>query len=158
MIERKKIKRALTEQEILATANHPFIVTLYHSFQSEGYLFFCMEYCMGGEFFRALQTRPGKCLPEDASRFYAAEVVAALEYLHLMGFIYRDLKPESAFQFFFFARQIDMSADILLHQSGHIMLSDFDLAKQSNDPGSMPVMIQSETNGVRRGLVHGRMY
>ncbi|KAK7061582.1 AGC/RSK protein kinase [Favolaschia claudopus] len=132
MIERKKIKRALTEQEILATANHPFIVTLYHSFQSEGYLFFCMEYCMGGEFFRALQTRPGKCLPEEAARFYAAEVVAALEYLHLMGFIYRDLKPEN----------------ILLHQSGHIMLSDFDLAKQSNDPSGMPVMIQSETNGV----------
>ncbi|KAJ6629158.1 kinase-like domain-containing protein [Mycena sp. CBHHK59/15] len=132
MIDRKKIKRALTEQEILATANHPFIVTLYHSFQSEGYLFFCMEYCMGGEFFRALQARPGKCLPEDASRFYAAEVVAALEYLHLMGFIYRDLKPEN----------------ILLHQSGHIMLSDFDLAKQSSGPGSMPGMIHSETNGV----------
>lgn len=50
---------------------------------------------MGGEFFRALQTRPGKCLPEDDARFYAAEVTAALEYLHLMGFIYRDLKPES---------------------------------------------------------------
>lgn len=100
MIERKKIKRALTEQEILATANHPFIVTLYHSFQSEGYLYFCMEYCMGGEFFRALQTRPGKCLPEDGSRFYAAEVIAALEYLHLMGFIYRDLKPESKWAFF----------------------------------------------------------
>ena len=47
MIERKKIKRALTEQDILATANHPFIVTLYHSFQSEQYLYFCMEYCMG---------------------------------------------------------------------------------------------------------------
>lgn len=95
MIERKKIKRALTEQEILATSNHPFIVTLYHSFQSDEYLYFCMEYCMGGEFFRALQTRPGRCLSEDGSRFYAAEVVAALEYLHLMGFIYRDLKPES---------------------------------------------------------------
>ena len=98
MIQRNKIKRALTEQEILATSNHPFIVTLYHSFQSEEYLYFCMEYCMGGEFFRALQTRPGKCLPEDGSRFYAAEVVAALEYLHLMGFIYRDLKPESRVQ------------------------------------------------------------
>lgn len=95
MVQRKKIKRALTEQEILATANHPFIVTLHHSFQSEDYLYHCMEYCMGGEFFRALQNRPGKCLPEDAARFYAAEVVAALEYLHLMGFIYRDLKPES---------------------------------------------------------------
>ena len=95
MIERRKIKRALAEQEILATANHPFIVTLYHSFQSKEHLYFCMEYCMGGEFFRALQTRPGKCLAEDDARFYAAEVTAALEYLHLMGYIYRDLKPES---------------------------------------------------------------
>ncbi|KAF9045889.1 Pkinase-domain-containing protein [Hymenopellis radicata] len=132
MIERKKIKRALTEQEILATANHPFIVTLHHSFQSPLYLYFCMEYCMGGEFFRALQNHPNKRLPEDSARFYAAEVTAALEYLHLMGFIYRDLKPEN----------------ILLHQSGHIMLSDFDLAKQSNELNAMPAMVHSETNGV----------
>jgi protein-serine/threonine kinase len=97
MIKRNKIKRALAEQEILATSNHPFIVTLYHSFQSEDHLYLCMEYCSGGEFFRALQTRPGKCISEDDARFYAAEVTAALEYLHLMGFIYRDLKPESKF-------------------------------------------------------------
>jgi protein-serine/threonine kinase len=97
MIKRNKIKRALAEQEILATSNHPFIVTLYHSFQSEDHLYLCMEYCSGGEFFRALQTRPNKCVDEDAARFYAAEVTAALEYLHLMGFIYRDLKPESMF-------------------------------------------------------------
>ncbi|KAK2746334.1 serine/threonine protein kinase, AGC [Myotisia sp. PD_48] len=124
MIKRNKIKRALAEQEILATSNHPFIVTLYHSFQSEQHLYLCMEYCSGGEFFRALQTRPGKCISEDDARFYAAEVTAALEYLHLMGFIYRDLKPEN----------------ILLHQSGHIMLSDFDLSKQSG-PGGAPTMI-----------------
>lgn len=43
----------------------------------------------------ALQLRPGKCLKEEEARFYAAEVTAALEYLHLMGFVYRDLKPES---------------------------------------------------------------
>ncbi|KAK6457266.1 kinase-like domain-containing protein [Scheffersomyces xylosifermentans] len=115
MIERNKIKRALAEQEILATSNHPFIVTLYHSFQSNDYLYLCMEYCMGGEFFRALQTRETKSISENDAKFYAAEVTAALEYLHLMGFIYRDLKPEN----------------ILLHQSGHIMLSDFDLSKQS---------------------------
>ncbi|TKA82399.1 Serine/threonine-protein kinase nrc-2 [Friedmanniomyces simplex] len=129
MIKRNKIKRALAEQEILATSNHPFIVTLYHSFQSEDHLYLCMEYCSGGEFFRALQTRPNKCVDEDAARFYAAEVTAALEYLHLMGFIYRDLKPEN----------------ILLHQSGHIMLSDFDLSKQS-DPGGAPAMIISNTS------------
>ncbi|KAK6335385.1 serine/threonine protein kinase, AGC [Orbilia brochopaga] len=126
MIKRNKIKRALAEQEILATSNHPFIVTLYHSFQSDEHLYLCMEYCSGGEFFRALQTRPGKCIPEDDARFYAGEVTAALEYLHLMGFIYRDLKPEN----------------ILLHQSGHIMLSDFDLSKQS-EPGGAPTMIIS---------------
>lgn len=117
MIKRKKIKRILAEQEILATSNHPFIVTLYHSFQSEDYLYLCMEYCMGGEFFRALQTRKTKCIDEDDARFYSSEVVAAIEYLHLMGFIYRDLKPEN----------------ILLHKSGHIMLSDFDLSVQAKD-------------------------
>ncbi|KAK3069036.1 serine/threonine protein kinase, AGC [Teratosphaeriaceae sp. CCFEE 6253] len=130
MIKRNKIKRALAEQEILATSNHPFIVTLYHSFQSEDHLYLCMEYCSGGEFFRALQTRPNKCVDEDAARFYAAEVTAALEYLHLMGFIYRDLKPEN----------------ILLHQSGHIMLSDFDLSKQS-DPGGAPALILAPHSG-----------
>jgi protein-serine/threonine kinase len=130
MIKRNKIKRALAEQEILATSNHPFIVTLYHSFQSEDHLYLCMEYCSGGEFFRALQTRPNKCVDEDAARFYAAEVTAALEYLHLMGFIYRDLKPEN----------------ILLHQSGHIMLSDFDLSKQS-DTGGRPTMIMGGRSG-----------
>ncbi|KIW06911.1 serine/threonine-protein kinase nrc-2 [Verruconis gallopava] len=130
MIKRNKIKRALAEQEILATSNHPFIVTLYHSFQSEEHLYLCMEYCSGGEFFRALQTRPNKCVDEDAARFYAAEVTAALEYLHLMGFIYRDLKPEN----------------ILLHQSGHIMLSDFDLSKQS-DTGGRPGILFANRNG-----------
>ena len=67
MIKRNKIKRALAEQEILATSNHPFIVTLYHSFQSDDSLYLCMEYCSGGEFFRALQTRPNKCVDEDAA-------------------------------------------------------------------------------------------
>ncbi|KAG0164583.1 serine/threonine protein kinase, AGC [Apophysomyces sp. BC1015] len=126
MLKRNKIKRALAEQEILTTSNHPFIVTLYHSFQSHDYLYFVMEYCMGGEFFRALQLRPGKCLSEEGAKFYAAEVTAALEYLHLQGHIYRDLKPEN----------------ILLHQSGHIMLTDFDLSKGSHPPGK-PCVVKS---------------
>ncbi|KAG0669956.1 hypothetical protein C6P45_003120 [Maudiozyma exigua] len=114
MIKRKKTKRILAEQEILATSNHPFIITLYHTFQTEEHLFFCMEYCLGGEFFRALQTRESKCISEEDAKFYMCEAIAALEYLHLLGFIYRDLKPEN----------------ILLNQSGHIMLSDFDLSIQ----------------------------
>ncbi|SMN21606.1 similar to Saccharomyces cerevisiae YCR091W KIN82 Putative serine/threonine protein kinase implicated in the regulation of phospholipid asymmetry through the activation of phospholipid translocases (flippases) Lem3p-Dnf1p/Dnf2p [Maudiozyma saulgeensis] len=131
MIKRNKVKRVLVEQEILATSNHPFIVTLYHSFQSEDYLYLCMEYCMGGEFFRALQTRKSKCICEDDARFYASEVTAALEYLHLLGFIYRDLKPEN----------------ILLHKSGHIMLSDFDLSIQTQDAKNFKIKSPMITSG-----------
>ncbi|KAI8388012.1 kinase-like domain-containing protein [Radiomyces spectabilis] len=123
MIRRNKIKRALAEQAILSTANHPFIVPLYHSFQSKDHLYFCLEFCVGGEFFRALQQRPGRVLKEHEARFYAAEVIAALEYLHLMGIVFRDLKPEN----------------ILLHESGHLMLSDFDLSIQS--PAAAPPTI-----------------
>lgn len=137
MIERNKIKRVLAEQEILSTSNHPFIVTLYHSFQSEEFLYLCMEYCMGGEFFRALQTRESKCILEADARFYAAEVTAALEYLHLMGFIYRDLKPEN----------------ILLHQSGHIMLSDFDLSKQITATKNPTIVLSNRGRGNSQGNV-----
>ncbi|KAI9295689.1 Pkinase-domain-containing protein, partial [Neoconidiobolus thromboides FSU 785] len=135
MLKRNKVKRALAEQEILASANHPFIVTLYHSFQSENHLYLCMEHCLGGEFFRVLQSRPGKCISEDEAKFYAAEVTCALEYLHLMGFIYRDLKPESK--------------NILLHQSGHIMLTDFDLSKQTFPIGEPSVIKSSFTFSLR---------
>ncbi|KAI8991415.1 kinase-like domain-containing protein [Mycotypha africana] len=128
MLRRNKVKRVLAEQEILCSANHPFIVSLYHSFQSQDHLYFVMEYCLGGEFFRALQSRPGKCLSEEGAKFYAAEVIAALEYLHLQGFIYRDLKPEN----------------ILLHQSGHLMLTDFDLSKQTYPPGP-PAIVKSNS-------------
>mmetsp|Transcript_11259 Transcript_11259/g.46985 ORF Transcript_11259/g.46985 Transcript_11259/m.46985 type:complete len:352 (-) Transcript_11259:832-1887(-) len=115
MIQRNKVKRVMTEREILATVNHPFIVTMYASFQTMDRLCFVMEYCAGGEFFRVLQKQPKKRLKEDACRFYAAEVTLALEYLHHEGFIYRDLKPEN----------------ILMRESGHIALTDFDLSKQA---------------------------
>ena len=113
MRQRNKIKRVFTEREILSTAQHPFIVRLYYSFQSKDNIYFVMEYCAGGEFFRTLQKQPEKRLPEAIARFYATEVLLALEYIHYLGFIYRDLKPEN----------------ILLHGSGHIMLTDFDLSK-----------------------------
>ena len=89
----------------------------------------------------ALQTRPGKCIPEDDARFYAGEVTAALEYLHLMGFIYRDLKPESQLRNFSHRSYKLTTIDILLHQSGHIMLSDFDLSKQSGPDGTPKMII-----------------
>mmetsp|Transcript_25638 Transcript_25638/g.64629 ORF Transcript_25638/g.64629 Transcript_25638/m.64629 type:complete len:522 (+) Transcript_25638:64-1629(+) len=125
MIARNKLKRCLTEREILATVDYPFIVTLYYCFQSPDHLFLVMDYCAGGEFFRMLKSQPDRRIPEEWVRFYAAEVLLALEYLHNCGFIYRDLKPEN----------------ILLHDTGHIMLTDFDLSKQA--AVTAPVVKQS---------------
>ncbi|KAG1448958.1 hypothetical protein G6F46_009318 [Rhizopus delemar] len=141
MKERNKVKRALTEQAILSTANHPFIVPLYHSFQSQNYLYFCLEFCVGGEFFRALRHRPGGILKENEAKFYAAEVVAALEYLHLMGIVFRDLKPEN----------------ILLHQSGHLMLSDFDLSLQSSFV-TQPTFVQPSFTFLKQPMINTRIH
>mmetsp|Transcript_1212 Transcript_1212/g.2240 ORF Transcript_1212/g.2240 Transcript_1212/m.2240 type:complete len:409 (-) Transcript_1212:109-1335(-) len=115
MISRNKVGRVMTEREIFATANHPFIITMYASFQTKEKLYFVMDYAAGGEFFRVLQKQPQKRMNEDAARFYAAEVVLALEYLHHLGFIYRDLKPEN----------------VMMRGSGHLALTDFDLSKQA---------------------------
>ncbi|KAL9642095.1 hypothetical protein ABK040_007101 [Willaertia magna] len=126
MIKRNKVKRVLTEREILATMDHPFIASLFCSFQSKDRIYFILEYCSGGEFFHFLKRQPGKCLPEATVAFYVAEILLALEYLHLLGFIYRDLKPEN----------------ILIHHSGHIRLTDFDLSKQSAQPLN-PTLVKS---------------
>ena len=128
MLKRNKVRRVLAEREILVTVDHPFIVTLYYSFQSETKLYFVMDYCAGGELYSLLQKQPHKCLKEEAAKFYAAEVLLALEYLHINGFIYRDLKPEN----------------ILVHASGHIMLADFDLSKAST--GNTPQIIKNMFN------------
>ncbi len=66
----------------------------------------------GGELYGLLNSQPKKRLKEEHVRFYAAEVLLALQYLHLLGYIYRDLKPEN----------------ILLHHTGHVLLTDFDLS------------------------------
>lgn len=115
MLARNKLKRVYTEREILATTHHPFIVNLHCSFTDSENIYFVMHYCAGGQFFKMLQRQPEKHLCEESAKFYAAETFLALEYLHSNGFIYRDLKPEN----------------ILLEDNGHIMLADFDLAKQS---------------------------
>ena len=60
MIARHKVRRVLTEREVLATIKHPLIVSLYYSFQSHSRLYFVMDYCAGGEFYRTIQVRAGR--------------------------------------------------------------------------------------------------
>lgn len=112
MLERNKVGRVRTEERILSSIDHPFLATLYGTLQTDTHLHFLLEYCDGGELYALLNAQGSKRLQESAVRFYASQVLLALQYLHLLGFVYRDLKPEN----------------ILLHHTGHIMLTDFDLS------------------------------
>ncbi|GLJ57718.1 hypothetical protein SUGI_1369050 [Cryptomeria japonica] len=96
----KAYKLAATEKEILSSLDHPFLPSLLTHFESETHTFLAMEYCSGGD------------INVLRHRFYAAEVIVALEYLHEKEIVYRDMKPEN----------------ILVQDSGHIMLTDFDLS------------------------------
>ncbi|KAL6217877.1 hypothetical protein ACLB2K_011094 [Fragaria x ananassa] len=112
MLNRNKVHRACTEREIISQLDHPFLPTLYTSFETSTHVCLITDFCSGGELFALLDKQPMKFFKEDSARFYAAEVVIALEYLHCLGIIYRDLKPEN----------------ILLQKDGHIVLTDFDLS------------------------------
>jgi len=81
----------MTEKEILAQIEHPFLVKMKMSFQDDKKLYFLLEYCPGGELFSLLAAKDK--LTEDQAKFYAAQIVLALEALHKHKVIYRDLKP-----------------------------------------------------------------
>ncbi|RZC58849.1 hypothetical protein C5167_006152 [Papaver somniferum] len=112
LASRKKLLRAQTEREILQSLDHPFLPTLYTHFETDKFSCLVMEFCPGGDLHALRQKQPGKHFSENAARFYVAEVLLAMEYLHMLGIIYRDLKPEN----------------VLVRDDGHIMLSDFDLS------------------------------
>ncbi|KAL8210314.1 hypothetical protein R6Q57_007046 [Mikania cordata] len=123
---RKKLSRAQTERDILQLLDHPFLPTLYSHFETDRFSCLVMEYCPGGDLHTLRQRQPGKHFSEYAARFYAAEVLLALEYLHMLGVVYRDLKPEN----------------VLVRDDGHIMLSDFDLSLRC---AVSPTLIKSST-------------
>nr|AML77185.1 putative LOV domain-containing protein [Allium sativum] len=112
MMNRNKVHRACIEREVYSLLDHPFLPTLYTSFETATHVCLITDFCPGGELFALLDRQPMKIFKEDAARFYAAEVVIGLEYLHCLGIIYRDLKPEN----------------ILLQEDGHVVLTDFDLS------------------------------
>lgn len=96
---------------LLQTFDHPFLISLKYSFQTDSRLYFVMEYISGGELFAYLQNE--HYFDERRAKFYIAEAGCALGFLHSKGIIYRDLKPEN----------------MLLDGDGHLVLTDFGLCK-----------------------------
>ena len=112
LVKGNKVDQIINERKIMSCLDNPFIVKLYWAFQSEKCLHFVMELCAGGEFFYHLN-KIG-LLNELHAKFYFAEIIIALEYLHANSIVYRDLKPEN----------------VLIDLDGHIKLADFGLSKK----------------------------
>lgn len=127
--------RADFEKQAFATCQHPFIVNLDYAFQTESLAIMVLGLATAGDLQRALNKALEERLNEERVRFYVAEIALALAYLHQMGLMYRDLKPNN----------------ILLHEDGHIQLVDLGgvadeygttLGKQQETSGAIPLFSQ----------------
>ncbi|WCJ42113.1 Protein kinase superfamily protein [Euphorbia peplus] len=111
MIRKNAVESILAERDILISVRNPFVVRFFYSFTCRENLYLVMEYLNGGDLYSLLRNLG--CLEEDVARVYIAEVVLALEYLHSLRVVHRDLKPDN----------------LLIAHDGHIKLTDFGLSK-----------------------------
>lgn len=111
MHKKNQILHIRTERDFLSQAQNPHIVNLYSAFQDEKFLYLEMEYCIGGDLMSQLIKK--EIFSEDEARFYCAQIILAIEYVHSKKCIHRDIKPDN----------------ILIDKYGHVKLSDFGLSK-----------------------------
>lgn len=105
------IQRTMTERKILIHIKHPFITKIYSAFQTDTYLILALEYVGGGDLQHHLDK--GVNFTKNQIKLYLAQLVLALEHIHSMGIVFRDLKP----------------SNILIDKDGNLKLTDFGLAK-----------------------------
>ncbi|KAI9723381.1 MAG: cAMP-dependent protein kinase catalytic subunit [Candelaria pacifica] len=115
VVRMKQVEHTNDERRMLQEVKHPFLITLWGTFQDSKNLYMVMDFVEGGELFSLL--RKSQRFPNPVAKFYAAEVTLALDYLHSMHIIYRDLKPEN----------------LLLDRHGHLKITDFGFAKRVPD-------------------------
>merc|ERR1719175_279565 len=109
MVEKEQVAHVRAERDILVEADHQWVVKMFYSFQDPANLYLIMEFLPGGDMMTLLMKKD--TLSEEATQFYMAETALAIEYIHSLGFIHRDIKPDN----------------LLLDARGHIKLSDFGL-------------------------------
>uniref|UniRef100_P70336-2 Isoform 2 of Rho-associated protein kinase 2 n=1 Tax=Mus musculus TaxID=10090 RepID=P70336-2 len=116
MIKRSDSAFFWEERDIMAFANSPWVVQLFCAFQDDRYLYMVMEYMPGGDLVNLMSNYD---VPEKWAKFYTAEVVLALDAIHSMGLIHRDVKPDN----------------MLLDKHGHLKLADFGTCMKMDETG-----------------------
>ncbi|KYN34642.1 Rho-associated protein kinase 2 [Trachymyrmex septentrionalis] len=122
MIKRSDSAFFWEERDIMAHANSPWIVQLHFAFQDQKYLYMVMDYMPGGDLVNLMSNYE---VPEKWAKFYCAEVVLALDAIHNMGFVHRDVKPDN----------------MLLDRHGHLKLADFGTCMRMDADG----LVRSDT-------------
>ena len=117
VFEMGQAEHVTAECRLLAECDHPFIVQLVRTYETEYHIHLLLELTLGGELFSVLRAAPGGCFPERRCQFYGAMIVLAFEYLHDKQIIYRDLKPEN----------------LLFDADGYLKIVDFGFAKRVTD-------------------------
>eukprot|EP01039_Chlorochromonas_danica_P011443 gene11443-12795_t len=135
-----QIEHTKSERDILYEIRHPYIVRLRYAFQSDDKLYLVTDYYNGGTLFYHL--RKSRQFSEERARFYAAELLLALEHLHKNNIIYRDLKLEN----------------ILMDHQGHLALTDFGLSKQNIDVTGGATTFCGTAEYIAPELLRGQKY
>ncbi|KAJ2918691.1 hypothetical protein MD484_g1786, partial [Candolleomyces efflorescens] len=110
MLKRDQLAHVRAERDVLAESTSPWVVQLFYSFQDPLYLYLIMEFLPGGDLMTMLMKYD--VFSEDVTRFYMAECILAIEAVHNLGYIHRDIKPDN----------------VLIDKNGHLKLSDFGLS------------------------------
>jgi 3-phosphoinositide dependent protein kinase-1 len=135
-IKEKKIKYVGIEKDTLnRLTDHPGIVRLYYTFQDERSLYYVLDIASGGELLGVLK-KIGT-FDEECTRFYGAQILDAISYMHSRGVIHRDLKPEN----------------VLLDDQMHVKITDFGTAKLLKDPLAAPKLSNGNGGGGARGIL-----
>jgi len=109
MVEKEQVAHVRAERDILVEVDHTWVVKMFYSFQDSENLYLVMEFLAGGDVMTLLMKKD--TLAEEAAQFYIAETALAIQTIHDLGFIHRDIKPDN----------------LLLDSRGHVKLSDFGL-------------------------------